>query len=76
VQAQTAVAVAAVMRPGIRIDYNPDRPWYDRWHSVREHVATLETEYKSETIAATTHEAGLRELLYKLLSLVRLAVGG
>jgi hypothetical protein len=32
------------MQPGLTIEYNPDRPWYEQWHKVREHMATVEAE--------------------------------
>jgi hypothetical protein len=34
----------AVMRPGISVGYNPDRPWYAQWHNVRQHLQTAEAD--------------------------------
>jgi hypothetical protein len=42
VRAEAILAVTAISRPGIRIDYNPSRPWYEKWHDVRQHLDALE----------------------------------
>jgi hypothetical protein len=44
VKAQTVMTAVAVMRPGISVGYDPDRPWYAQWHSVRQHLQTVEAD--------------------------------
>ena len=41
------MTVTDVMQPGIRIDYNPNRPWYEKWYDVRQHLDALEAVCRS-----------------------------
>jgi hypothetical protein len=44
-------SVVVGVRPGvlgIKVEYAPNRSWYGQWHSVREHLATVEAHSKPE----------------------------
>lgn len=42
VQAQAALAVASTLNVGLSITYNPMRPWYSQWQTVRQQLASVE----------------------------------